>query len=70
MKLMTPVVIGLSFLLLLIGCDETNPTDKHIVDFSLLNDNEFIHEIDRISRMPDVQFPSDNLQEDDLAGRH
>lgn len=41
-------------------------TDKDtIVEFSLLNGNNYILKVDRVSNMPDVQFPNDSLQEND-----
>ena len=62
MNLMKHVVICLGFLLLLVGCDAS---DKYVAEFSLLDGNDFVLEVDRISESPDVQFPMDDLQESD-----
>jgi hypothetical protein len=41
-------------------------TDKDdTVEFSLLNGNNFILKVDRVSNTPNVQFPHDSLQEGD-----
>ena len=65
MKLMKYVVICFGLLLLLISCEVSNQSDKNVAEFSLLDGNEFVMEVDRISEMPDVQFPMDDLQKSD-----
>ena len=65
MNLMKHVVICLGLLLLFIGCAATNSADKYVAEFSLLDGNDFVLAVDRISEMPDVQFPMDDLQESD-----
>ena len=65
MNLMKYVVICSGLLLLLVGCDATNSADNYFTEFSLLNGNDFVLEVDRISEMPNVQFPMDDLQESD-----
>ena len=63
MKLRKSWAVSLSFFLLMTGCSDTEPNNNDAADFSLLNENEFLYKIDRISEMPDVQFPGDDLQE-------
>ena len=65
MKLMKYAVICFGLLLLLVGCEVSNQFDKNVAEFSLLDGNEFVMEVNRISEKPDVQFPMDDLQESD-----
>jgi hypothetical protein len=65
MKLMKYVVIYFGLLLLFVSCEVSNQSDKNVAEFSLLAGNEFVMEVDRISEMPDVQFPMDELKESD-----
>ena len=59
------VVIFLGLFLLMVGCDAGDSNDKYITKFSLLDGNDFLLEVDRMSETLDVQFPTDNLQESD-----
>jgi hypothetical protein len=65
MKLMKYAVICFGLLLLLVSCEVSNQFDKNVAEFSLLDGNEFVMEVNRISEKPDVQFPMDDLQESD-----
>ena len=65
MKLMKYAVICFGLLLLLVGCEVSNQFDKNVAEFSLLDGNEFVMEVNRISEKPDVQFPMDDLLESD-----
>ncbi len=65
MKIMKSLVLMLSFFLLLTGCNGNVSDDKNGADFSLLDENDFAYNINRISEIPDVQYPSDDLQESD-----
>ena len=59
------VLICQGLLLLLVGCGATNSADEYVAEFSLLDGNDFVLEVDRISESPNVQFPMDDLQESD-----
>ncbi len=65
--LMKHVVIYLS-LALLAGCGATNSSHENAVDFLLLDGNDFVLEVDRVSERPDAQFRMDDLQENDYGG--
>ena len=65
MKQIKYVAICFGLLLLLVGCEVSNQSNKNVAEFSLLDGNEFVMKVDRISEMPDVQFPMDDLQKKD-----
>jgi hypothetical protein len=65
MKQIKYVLICFGFLLLFGRCEVSNQSNKNVAEFSLLDGNEFVMEVDRISEKPDVQFPMDDLQESD-----
>jgi hypothetical protein len=44
---------------------QTNKDDA--IGFSLLDGNHFILKVDRVSKMPNVQFPRDSLQDSDYV---
>ena len=52
-------------LLLLIGCSSSNSDNQDVADFSSLNGNQFVMEVDRVLGAADVDFPSDALEEND-----
>lgn len=63
---MKKITIGLSVLsMVLIMCDKQTNEDTN--EFTLLNGNGFVFIVDRVSSMSDVQFPSDNLQENQFT---
>jgi hypothetical protein len=63
MKNIVGLVLMAITLPLLFSCSN----DDYEADFSLLSGNDFILEIDRISDLPNVQFPSDQLEENDYV---
>lgn len=47
------------------GCSDNDSVDQDDIELSSLFGNSFILAVDRISEIPDVQFPLDDLQESD-----
>jgi hypothetical protein len=58
------VIICLS-LMILTCCGDNDLVDQDNIELSSLYGNSFVLEVNRISEMPDVQFPFDDLQESD-----
>jgi hypothetical protein len=54
------------FALFITGC-EKQENKKDVTKFSLLNENSFILQIDRVASGQHVQFPHDTLQESDYT---
>jgi hypothetical protein len=65
MKQINYFAICFGLLFLFASCEVSDQSNKKVAEFSLLNGNEFAMGVDRISEMPDVQFPMDDLQESD-----
>ncbi len=59
------MIICFFVLILIIGCDYDNSTDQSDLTFQSLYGSNFVLVVDRISGAPDVQFPTDDLQEGD-----
>jgi hypothetical protein len=70
MKQINYAVICFGLLLIFVGCEVSNQSDNNAAEFSLLDGNEFAMAVDRISEMPDVQFPMDDLQESNYLETH
>jgi len=58
------MVYLLIVLVLSTKCEKLNDKDETL-EFSLLDGNNFILKVDRVSNMPNIQFPRDSLQESD-----
>jgi hypothetical protein len=62
--LLKPILLFALIALLLGACEETGGTEDN-ANFSQLNDGNYILEVDRMARHPDVQFPHEPLVEND-----
>ncbi|MCD4777008.1 MAG: hypothetical protein K8S15_13280 [Candidatus Aegiribacteria sp.] len=65
MKLVRCIVVFSGFSILLAGCDAAVSDDEYVDDFSLLDGNCFVMEVDRVLGIPNEQLPMDGLQEND-----
>jgi len=65
MKQINCSAICFGLLFLFASCEVSDQSNKKVAEFSLLGGNEFVMGVDRISEMPDVQFPMDDLKESD-----
>ncbi|MBI9031552.1 hypothetical protein JEZ13_06085 [bacterium] len=63
MKKLKLIIVCWSFILLMISCKNTKPTENYITEFSSLNGASYILNIDRLCENPEVQSPIDNLHE-------
>jgi len=62
---MKKIIISLCIISVLFTMCKKQTDKDSTIEFSSLNGNNYILIVDRISNHPNVQFPRDNLQEDD-----
>lgn len=65
MNLVRYIVVFSGFSILMAGCDVAVSEDEYVDDFSLLDGNSFVMEVDRILGTSNEQLPMDDLQESD-----
>jgi len=58
-------IVGLAFMTITLPLLLSCSNDDYEADFLLLSGNDFVLEVNRISDQPNVQFPSDQLEESD-----
>ena len=59
------ILFSLGLLFLLVGCDNANSDDHVVAEFSLLDGNDYVLDVDRIVETPGIQLLTDDLQEND-----